>query len=508
MEVRNIAIIAHVDHGKTTLTDALLKAGEVIDAHKGLEERAMDTDDQEKERGITIYAKNASIFYKGTKINLVDTPGHADFGSEVERILRMIDAAVLLVDAFEGPMPQTKFVLSKSLALGLPVLVVLNKIDKPMARPEEVLNMVFDLFANLGASDEQLDFPYVYTIAKQGIAIQNLSDPKKDITPLLDAIIKHVPLAKGDALAPCVLQPATLQYDSFLGRIGVGRVYEGTISQNQTVYITGLDKKERTGRITKLFSFFGMEKREIQTAYAGDIVAFAGIENIFVGETVSSVSGALPLKAISVDPPALAMNFMVNDSPFAGQEGKFVTSRNIRERLIKELETNVGLKIDMDQSSDSFTVYGRGEMHLAVLIEKMRREGFELQVSQPRVVTKEENGVLLEPFESVVVTVPDEFSGKVIEALSSRKAEMKNMKSERGNTFLEFEMPTRGILGFRSEFILMTKGEGIFYSSFLQFAPFAGKIEKRNFGSMISGNQGEAVAFSLWNLQERGNLFM
>lgn len=508
MEIRNIAIIAHVDHGKTTLVDALLKAGDVIDAHKQLEERAMDSNDQEKERGITIYAKNASIFYKGTKINIVDTPGHADFGSEVERVLRTVDATVLVVDAFEGPMPQTKFVLSKSLQLGLPVLVVINKIDKPTARPDAVVDLIFDLFANLGASDKQLDFPYMYAIAREGIAIRDLNDEKKDITPLLDFVLEHVPTAPADTAKAFRMQPATLAYDNFIGRMAIGRVYEGMVKVNQSVFIKTVDGQKRTGRISKLFSFRGMEKVEIEQAEAGDIVAIAGIEDIFVGETITTDENAEALPAIRVDPPALAMDFMVNDSPLAGREGKMVTSRNIRDRLIKELETNVGLKIEMENNSDHFKVYGRGEMHLAVLIESMRREGFELQVSQPEVVMQEIDGVVCEPFESVVINVPDECAGKIIEVLSQRKGEMKNMKTENGNTLLEFEIPTRGLLGFRSTFILLTRGEGTLYHSFEKYAPHCGKIEKRQVGSMISGDTGTTVAYALWNLQERGPMFV
>lgn len=508
MEIRNIAIIAHVDHGKTTLVNALLKAGDVIAKHKVLEERAMDSNDQEKERGITIYAKNASIFYKGTKINIVDTPGHADFGSEVERMLKTIDAAILVVDAYEGPMPQTKFVLSKSLQLGLPVLVAINKIDKPTARPDEVLNLIFDLFVNLNANEKQLDFPHIYTIAREGIAIKNLEDEKKDITPFLDFIIDNVTPAQADSEKPFRMQPATLAYDNFLGRIAVGRVYEGTVKPNQRVYIKTETGHDRAGKISKLFTFRGMERVETEEANAGDIVAIAGLPDIYVGETITTDENGAALPSIKVDPPTLAMDFMVNDSPLGGQEGKLCSSRNIRERLIRELETNVGLKVEMDNSSDKFKVYGRGEMHLAVLIEQMRREGFELQVSQPEVVTREIDGKLCEPYETVIINLPEHMSGKVIEALSQRKGQMKNMTTENGKTILEFEIPTRGLLGFRSTYILLTKGEGTFYHSFEKYAPHCGKIEKRQVGSMISGNDGEAVGFALYNLQERGPLFI
>ncbi len=508
MEIRNIAIIAHVDHGKTTLVDALLKGGDVIAEHKQLEERAMDSDDQEKERGITIYAKNASIFYKDTKINIVDTPGHADFGSEVERMLRTIDAAVLVIDAHEGPMPQTKFVLSKSLEVGLPVLVVINKIDKPTARPDEVVDLTFDLFAKLGASDQQLDFPYIYAIAKDGVAIKNLDDEKKDITPLLDFFLEHVPVAPADTTKPFRMQPATLAYDNFLGRMGIGRVYEGEVKANQNVFVKTEDGKTRPGRISKLFTFRGMERVEAEVAQAGDIVALAGIDDIFVGETITTDEKAELLPAIKVDPPALAMDFMVNDSPLSGREGKLGSSRHIRERLLKELETNVGLKVEMENNADHFKVYGRGEMHIAVLIESMRREGFELQVSKPEVVTQEIDGKVHEPIENVVINCPDDMSGKIIETLSQRKGIMQNIVSKEGQTTLEFEIPTRGLLGFRSTFILLTKGEGTLYHSFSHFAPHCGKIEKRSVGSMISGNDGQAMGFALYNLQDRGPLFI
>ncbi|HCW32716.1 MAG: GTP-binding protein TypA, GTP-binding protein [Candidatus Peregrinibacteria bacterium GW2011_GWF2_39_17] len=509
MAIFNIAIVAHVDHGKTTLVDALLKASDGFDARKGLEERAMDSYDQEKERGITIYAKNAAIIYKGQKINIVDTPGHADFGSEVERILRMVDAVLLVVDAFEGPMPQTKFVLKKSLELGHKVLVVINKIDKPMARPDTVLDLTFDLFSNLGASHEQLDFPYMYAIAKQGVALRNLEDQKKDITPLIDFILEHVPPAKGDLKAPFCMQPATLTYDNFLGRMAIGRIYDGVLEgNNQGVTIISVDGEKRTGKISKMFTFEGMNRVEATKIQAGDLVAVAGLPNIYVGETITTDSMHEPLAAIKVDPPALAIEFMVNDSPFAGREGKFVTGRHIRDRLQKELETNVGLKIELQENSDAIKVYGRGEMHIAVLIETMRREGFELQISQPQVVTHEINGVKQEPMENVVVNVPDAMAGTVIQALSQRKGIMTQMSTENGNTLLEFEIPTRGLLGFRSYFLLLTRGEGTLYHAFDHFAPWLGVISKRSVGSLISGETGTAMAYSLWKLQERGPLFV
>ncbi|PIR54962.1 translational GTPase TypA [Candidatus Peregrinibacteria bacterium CG10_big_fil_rev_8_21_14_0_10_36_19] len=508
MEIYNIAIVAHVDHGKTTLVDALLKASETFNTHKGIEERAMDSNDQEKERGITIYAKNAAITYKGKKINIVDTPGHADFGSEVERVLRTVDAVVLVVDAYEGPMPQTKFVLKKSLELGHKVLVVVNKIDKPMARPDEVIDLTFDLFGNLGANDAQLDFPYIYAIAKNGVAVKNLNDPQENINPLLDFILENVKPANGNTEEEFKMQPATLAYDNFLGRIAVGRVYSGTLKENSSVTIINSEGTKRQGRVTKIFSFEGMDKIEAKEAVAGDIVAIAGLTDIDVGETISTNPDTEPLPAIKVDPPSLAIDFMVNDSPFAGQDGKYVTSRHIKDRLEKELQTNVGLKIEPQPNSDAVKVYGRGEMHIAVLIESMRREGFELQISQPEVIMQEIDGQKCEPIETAVVNVPEDMAGSIIEALGKRKGIMKNMKTENGNTSMEFEIPTRGLLGFRSLFLLLTKGEGTLFHAFDHFAPHVGPIEKRAVGSLISGETGATMAYSLWKLQERGPLFV
>lgn len=509
MEIRNIAVIAHVDHGKTTLVDALLKAGGAFKEHQEIEERVMDSNELEKERGITIYAKNAAITYKGTKINIVDTPGHADFGSEVERVLRTVDATMLLVDAFEGPMPQTKFVLKKSLELGLKVLVVINKIDRPMSRPDKVVDMIFDLFVTLGASEKQLDFPYVYTIAREGIAIKKLTDEKKDITPLLDFIVENVKPANGNTEADFRMQPATLTYDNYLGRIAVGRVYEGKLKMGQNVFVIDANNNRRPGKITKVFTFEGLQRIETAEVLAGDIVAIAGIPDIYVGETITTSETAEKLPAIKIDPPALAMEFMVNNSPFAGREGDYVTSRQIRARLEKELETNVGLKVEVASSGgDCFKVYGRGEMHLTILLECMRREGFELQVSQPKIITEVRNGDIYEPIESVVINVPDEMAGRVIEALNKRRGEMKNIISENGNTMLEFEVATRGLLGFSSVFILLTHGEGTLYHSFERFDKYRGDIPKRTVGSMISGENGSTMAYSLWKLQERGPLFV
>jgi len=508
MEIRNIAIIAHVDHGKTTLVDALLKAGGVFAAHEQIQERMMDSNDQERERGITIYAKNAAISYRDTKINIVDTPGHADFGSEVERVLQTIDATILVVDAYEGPMPQTKFVLQKSLQKNKKVLVVVNKIDKQSARPEWVIDQIFDLFVKLGANNEQLNFPYMYAIARECIALRNLDDEKKDITPLLDFILEHVPAAEQNNDVPFRMQPATLSYDNFLGRIAVGRVQEGFAKVNQMVSVFSSEGKRRSGKISKLFLFQGMQRIETDQVSSGDIVAIAGIPDIFVGETISSSDQAEPLPAIKIDPPSMAMYFMVNDSPLAGREGKFVTSRQIRDRLEKELQTNVGLHIEFSENADRFKVLGRGEMHLSVLIESMRREGFELQVSQPEVVLQEKEGVVYDPMENVVITVPKNIGGKVIELMASRRGTMTNMRTENGVTLLELTIPSRGMLGIRSGFIILTKGEGTLYRSFSHMEVFQGPIEKRQVGSLISGENGSTTAYALWNLQERGPIFI
>ena len=506
---RNIAIIAHVDHGKTTLVDELLKADDNFDERKGLEERAMDSNAQEQERGITIYSKNTGITYKGNKINIVDTPGHADFGSEVERVLRTVDSVCLVVDAYEGPMPQTKFVLKKSLELGLHPVIVINKMDKPSARPDWVVDQLFDLFVQLGASDEQLELlnEPVYAIAREGIAYRNLDDEKKDITPLLDYIMENVKEADNDAEAPFKMQVANLGFDNFLWRLGIGRVYQGVAKVGQDVYITDNNGIERKGKLTKILTNEGLEKVEATEALAGDIITIAGISDIFVGETLSSVEGAEPMPAITIDEPTLKMEFLVNNSPFTGREGTLVTSRQIRDRLEKELETNVGLKVDFS-SGDNYEVAGRWELHLSVLIETMRREGFELQVGAPVVIMKEVDGVKMEPVEKVSITVPSGDEGSVIAALGKRKGEMINMIEDNGLVSLEFLVPTRGLLGFKSEFTTMTKGEGLISSSFEELVPYKGAIEKRARGSMISMENGKAMAYSLFNLQDRGTIFI
>ncbi len=501
MEIRNIAIIAHVDHGKTCLTDSILRQTGMVE-----EGVSMDSNKLEQERGITIYAKNTSIFYKGTKINIVDTPGHADFGSEVERVLRSIDTVLLVVDAQEGPMPQTRFVLKKSLELGLKPIVVINKIDKAAARPEEAHEEVLELFMELGANDEQLNFPVIYAVGRKGVAMLDPKDEQKDLTPLLDMILEKVPAAKNDVDAPLEAQAFNLAYDNFLGRLAIVRIYNGKVKDGQTIFFKKPNGETRSARITKLYTFKGIQRDAVSEAVAGDIAMIAGIADAYIGETICENADQNPLPAINIDEPTISMNFLVNDSPFAGKEGKFVTGRQIRERLEKELEVNVGLKIDFN--SEPITVYGRGELHIAILIENMRREGFELQVSQPHAILKEINGVMSEPYEEVTVDVPEEFQGTVIEKLGKRKGIMKDMKIRENQVRMIFEIPTRGLLGYRGAFIVDTKGLGILCSRFLDFRPYAGEIQKQEFGSMTSMMTGKTMAFSLWNLQERGVLYI
>jgi GTP-binding protein len=504
MEIRNIAIIAHVDHGKTALTDALMRQCNMTD-----EGVSMDSDDLEQERGITIYSKNTSVFYNDTKINIVDTPGHADFGSEVERVLRSIDSVLLVVDAQEGPMPQTTFVLRKSLELGLKPIVVLNKIDKPAARPDWAHDAVFELFMNLGASDEQLDFPVIYTIGREGLAKLNIDDEAEDLTPLLELILREVPPASSEVFENKELsaQVFNLGYDNFLGRMAVSRIYTGGLKVNDDVFIKKINGETNTNKITKIFTFKGLEKKEVEEATAGDIVMIAGIPDIFIGETICENEDREALPAIKVDEPTISLDFLTNSSPFAGKDGKYVTNRQIKERLEKELEINVGLKIDFS-STDHYKVFGRGELHIAILLENMRREGYELQVSQPQVIVKEIDGVKSEPFEEVTVDVPEEFSGTVIEKLSKRKANLIEMRPELSHTRIVFEVPTRGFLGYRNEFTIDTKGEGILSSRITGFKPYVSGIEKHSFASMISMATGKALAFSLANLQERGDLYI
>ncbi|MEA1909805.1 MAG: translational GTPase TypA [Patescibacteria group bacterium] len=510
MEIRNIAIIAHVDHGKTALTDAILKQTGMVK-----KEVSMDSDDLEKERGITIYSKNTSIYYSKTnsqdditKINILDTPGHADFGSEVERVLRSVDSVLLVVDAAEGPMPQTKFVLKKSLDLGLKPIVVLNKIDKLAADVKKATEAVYELFLDLGATDDQFNFETVYAIGRDGVAKKNMDDSATDLSPILDLIVDTVPVASGEELnlKPLRMQVFNLAYDNFLGRLGICRIYAGVVKNGQKVFIKDANGKSFSGKISKLYTFEGMEKKEIDTANAGDIVMIAGISDIYIGQTVLNDETNDPMPAIAIDEPILSLHMFVNTSPFAGKSGKFLTSSKIKERLEKELQVNVGLKVDFLDSK--FKVSGRGELHLAVLIENMRREGYELAVSQPEVILKEENGKKLEPFEEVTVLIPEEFSGVVIEKLGKRKGIMVNMGTENGEIKMLFEVPTRGLLGYRNEFVVDTKGQGILTSVFMEFRPHVGQIVKTELGSMISMVTGKALAYALSNLQERGTLYI
>ena len=505
MEIRNIAIIAHVDHGKTSLTDSLLRQAGV-----GGDGVSMDMNDLERERGITIYSKNASIFYKDTKINLVDTPGHADFSSEVERVLRSIDSVLLLVDAQDGPMPQTRFVLKKALQLGLKPIVVINKIDKPAARPDWVQDEIFSLFMDLGASDEQIDFAVVYTIAKNGIAKLNLTDESNDLVPLLETILKKVPVASSEELnkKPFKFQPFNLGYDDFLGRLAIGRIYQGTIKPEANVFVKTQESSDaKPGKVIKIFSFRGLERQEVSEAQAGDIVMLAGLTDIDIGQTVCVDPAEETLTAITVDEPTISLNIFVNGSPLSGRDGKFFTSRQIKDRLAKELEINVGLRIDFSSNED-FKVFGRGELHLAILLENMRREGYEMQISQPQVVFKEKDGKRLEPFEEVTVDVPTEMMGGVIEKMARRKGLAMDIKTEENHTKLVFEIPTRGFLGYRGEFIVDTRGEGIICSQFIGFRPHIGEIEHHSVGSMVSMATGKALTYALGGLQERGTLYI
>ncbi len=507
MEIRNIAIIAHVDHGKTTLTDKMLAfCGELMDGG------SMDSNQIERERGITIYAKNTAVNYKGTKINIVDTPGHADFGSEVERVLRSIDSVLLIVDAQEGPMPQTRFVLKKSLELGLKPIVVINKIDKPGSDVSATHDAVFELFMELGATDEQLDFTTVYAIGRDGVAMTNPDDERKDLTPLFETILEKVPVAANDTTKTFRMQAFNLAYDNFLGRLAVGRVYEGVVKAGDTVYVKSEGAETRTAKITKLFTFHGFTREEAAEAQAGDIVMLAGIPDIFIGETISTVKEMELLPAITIDEPTIVLDFLVNNSPFAGKEGKFVTSRQIRERLERELEVNVGLKVDFSSDenriAEGFKVFGRGEMHIAVLLETMRREGYEIQISQPQVIIKDVDGVKSEPFEEVTIDAPAEHQGVIIEKLGMRGFIMADMNLKHNTVRMVFTGPTRGLLGYRNQFLVDTKGEGIMSSRVLGFRPYAGEITRRQVGSMISMESGKALAFALWGLQDRGVLYI
>jgi len=504
MDIRNIAIIAHVDHGKTTLTDALMRQ-----TGASVGDVSMDSNTLEKERGITIYSKNTSVTYKDTKINIVDTPGHADFGSEVERVLRSIDSVLLVVDAQEGPMPQTRFVLKKSLELGIKPIVVLNKIDKPAADPARAEEQVLELFLELGANDEQADFKVVYAIGREGVAMRNLTDERKDLTPLLDVILEEVSPSSTPEMRdmPLRLQAFNLAYDNFLGRLAIARVYEGTVKATDNVIVKKPTGESRNGKLTKLFTFKGLERVDTAEAQAGDIVIIAGLPDIFIGETITTDPSAEPLPAIAVDEPTITLNFLVNNSPFAGREGKFVTSRQLREYLERELEVNVGLKIDF-VSPDSFKVSGRGELHIAILLENMRRSGYELQVSQPQVIVREEEGVKLEPFEEVIIDTPSAYQGAIIERLGTRAFILQNMTQHDDSVRLTLEGPTRGLLGYRNQFVIDTKGEGILSSRVIGFKPYAGEIKKRQVGSMISMAPGKTLGYALWSLQDRGMLYI
>ncbi len=507
-EIRNIAVIAHVDHGKTTLVDELLKQSGTFSAHQEVDDRVMDSNDIEKERGITILSKNTAIDYEGVRINIIDTPGHADFGGEVERVLKMVDSVLLLVDAQEGVMPQTKFVVKKTLQLGHRPIVVVNKIDKPAGDPDRVVDEVFDLFADMDANEEQLEFPVIYAAAKDGYAIENLEDEKKDVKPLLNTILKEVPLPKGNDENGLQLQVFTLDYDNFIGKIGVARIFNGTISQGETVTLVKADGEQVKGRVTKLIGFKGLERVEIDKAGSGDIVAVAGFETIDVGDSLCDPNNPMPLDPMHIEEPTLSVTFAVNDSPLAGTEGKHVTSNKIDERLAAEMNTNIAMNYEQT-GEGKFKVNGRGELQITILAENMRREGFEFSIGRPEVITKEENGVTMEPFEHLVIDTPDDYSGTIIEKLGKRKANMTNMTPMgSGSTRLEFEIPARGLIGIRTEFLTDTKGEGVMNHSFLEFRPHSGTVESRKHGALVSMENGEALGYSIFNLQDRGVMYI
>ncbi|GAA7046029.1 translational GTPase TypA [Helicobacter pylori] len=506
--IRNIAVIAHVDHGKTTLVDGLLSQSGTFSEREKVDERVMDSNDLERERGITILSKNTAIYYKDTKINIIDTPGHADFGGEVERVLKMVDGVLLLVDAQEGVMPQTKFVVKKALSFGICPIVVVNKIDKPAAEPDRVVDEVFDLFVAMGASDKQLDFPVVYAAARDGYAMKSLDDEKKNLEPLFETILEHVPSPSGSVDEPLQMQIFTLDYDNYVGKIGIARVFNGSVKKNESVLLMKSDGSKENGRITKLIGFLGLARTEIENAYAGDIVAIAGFNAMDVGDSVVDPNNPMPLDPMHLEEPTMSVYFAVNDSPLAGLEGKHVTANKLKDRLLKEMQTNIAMKCE-EMGEGKFKVSGRGELQITILAENLRREGFEFSISRPEVIIKEENGVKCEPFEHLVIDTPQDFSGAIIERLGKRKAEMKAMNPmSDGYTRLEFEIPARGLIGYRSEFLTDTKGEGVMNHSFLEFRPFSGSVESRKNGALISMENGEATAFSLFNIQERGTLFI
>jgi GTP-binding protein len=507
-DIRNIAIIAHVDHGKTTLVDHMLRQTGTFRENQQVAERVLDSNDLERERGITILAKNTAIFYKGTKINIVDTPGHADFGGEVERTLTMVDGVLLLVDAAEGPLPGTKFVLKKALDLDLKPIVVINKIDRKDARPYEVLDEVFELFLSLGANDDQLDFPTLYCIGREGVAQRDLDDESENLEPLLDTIRDAVSPPSGDANGAFQMLITTIDYNEYLGRLGIGRIARGTIRLGAPMKVVHRDGTVDDARVTKIYTFDGLKRVESDEASAGDIIAIAGMEDVDIGETITDATDTTPLSFVSIEEPTIAMNFLVNNSPFAGLDGRYVTTRNLKERLERELRSNVALRVEPTETPDCFKVSGRGELHLSILIETMRREGYELQVSRPEVIYKRVDDRLLEPVEHVIIDVPDEYVGAVIENLGRRKGEMKNMVASGDNVRLEFLVPSRGLIGFRAEFISQTKGTGILHHNFHAYEPFKGELPERTRGAMVAMETGEAVAYSIFRLQDRGAFFI
>ena len=513
-DIRNIAIIAHVDHGKTTLVDFMLRQTGTFRANQDMGTRVMDSNELEKERGITILAKNTSVFYKSDKekrtykINIVDTPGHSDFAGEVERTLMMVDGVLLLVDAAEGPLPGTKFVLKKSLELNLQPIVVINKIDRKDARAHEVLDEVFELFLSLGAQDHQLDFPIIYSIAKQGIAKRELDHESNSLEPLFEAIVHKVPPPPGDGTAPFQMLVTTIDYSDYLGRLGIGRIFRGTIRLGSPMKIIHRDKTVEDARVTKIYSFEGLKRIEVTEAHAGDIIALAGMEDVDIGETIADASDPTAIHFVSIEEPTLSMNFIVNNSPFAGLDGKYVTTRHLGERLQRELRSNVALRVELTDSPDIFRVSGRGELHLAILIETMRREGHEFQVSRPEVIYKRIADVLCEPIEHVIIDVPDEFVGAVIENLGQRKGEMRNMIQSQGNTRIEFLVPARGLIGFRGEFMTQTKGTGVLHHNFHGYEPYKGDLAHRTKGALVALENGESVAYGMWKLQERSTFFI
>lgn len=507
--LRNIAIIAHVDHGKTTLVDELLKQSGIFRSNEVVQERVMDSNDLERERGITILSKNTSVHYKDVKINIVDTPGHADFGGEVERILTMVDGVLLLVDAFEGCMPQTRFVLRKALALEKKVIVVVNKIDRPGARPAEVVDEVLDLFIELGANEDQIDFPVVYASAKDGYSSLDPTVREGDMRPLFDSILENIESPEGDIEAPLQVLFSSLDYDDYIGRIGIGRVERGRIHRNDMVVLCKTDGTQENVKISRLYQFEGLKRVEVEDAAVGDLICVSGIADLNIGETICAPDCVEPLPFVKIDEPTISMNFMVNDSPFAGQDGKYVTSRNIRDRLFKEVETNVSMRVEETDSTDCFKVSGRGELHLSILIETMRRENYEFQVSRPQVITKTENGQLLEPIELLIVEVPEEYVGAVMQKIGARRGELENMGTrDGGSTHLEFRIPARGLIGYRSEFMTDTNGNGIMNNLFAGYEPYKGDIQTRERGSIVVHETGETSAYGLFNTQDRGRLFV